>query len=106
MRTIISPLLLSLARTQLRRAPAVPAPLALGAGLVVGAGLVFLIQRRRRHDQAEAAVEERGPVTQAVVPTNPSDAPIGAPGRNLDDRLDEALEESFPASDPVSVHIE
>lgn len=32
----------------------------------------------------------------------PADAPIGPPGRNAEDRLDEALQETFPASDPIS----
>lgn len=51
---------------------------------------------RRRHP----------PVTQAVVTVNPADAPIGPPGRNAEDRLDEALQETFPASDPISTRIE
>jgi hypothetical protein len=46
------------------------------------------------------------PVTQATVPVNPADTPIGKPGENLEERLDEAIQESFPASDPVSTHIE
>lgn len=46
------------------------------------------------------------PMTPATSGANPADAPIGPPGDNEDDRLDEALEESFPASDPVSVRIE
>jgi len=46
------------------------------------------------------------PMTPATSGVNPADAPIGPPGDNEDDRLDEALEESFPASDPVSVRIE
>lgn len=37
---------------------------------------------------------------------NPADTPIGPPGRNADDRLDEALQETFPASDPISTRIE
>lgn len=36
----------------------------------------------------------------------PADAPIGPPGRNAEDRLDEALQETFPASDPISTRIE
>jgi hypothetical protein len=46
------------------------------------------------------------PVTQAVVPVNPADAPIGPPGQNEEDRLDEAIQETFPASDPISTRIE
>ena len=66
-------------------------------------------QRRRRHhhtDEAIAAVSDHGPVTQATVPATPADAPIGPPGQNQEERLDEALQESFPSSDPVSIHIE
>jgi hypothetical protein len=99
----------ALARARFRRLPSVPAPLALGAGLAVGAGLVLLLQRRRRHhhtDEAIAAVSDHGPVTQATVPATPADAPIGPPGQNQEERLDEALQESFPSSDPVSIHIE
>ena len=100
---------LSLARSRFRQVPGVPAPLALAAGLVAGAGLVLLLQRRRTDHHTEdaiAAVGDHDPVTQATVPTTPADAPIGPPGQNLEQRLDEGLQESFPASDPVSVHIE
>jgi hypothetical protein len=45
-----------------------------------------------------------GPVTQSTVLT--PHIPIGTPGENEEDRLDEAIDESFPASDPVSVRIE
>jgi hypothetical protein len=76
--------------------------LALGAGIALGIGLVLWNQRRR----AAARMAARGPVTQATATTSPADAPIGPAGANLEQRLDEALEESFPASDPVSVHIE
>jgi hypothetical protein len=72
-------------------------------GFAAGLGAIFYIRRRRRH---AAAIRDRAPVTQATVPTQPADAPIGAPGRNEEDRLDEAIQESFPASDPVSIHIE
>ncbi len=46
------------------------------------------------------------PITQAVVPKTPADAPIGPPGENADSRLDEAIEETFPASDPISIQID
>jgi hypothetical protein len=48
----------------------------------------------------------RPPVTQSVVPLSAADSPIGPPGQNEDDRLDEAIQETFPASDPISTHIE
>jgi hypothetical protein len=41
-----------------------------------------------------------------MVPVNPADRPLGRPGRNDQQRLDEALEETFPASDPISTRIE
>jgi hypothetical protein len=46
------------------------------------------------------------PVTPSTTPVAPADAAIGPPGENEEDRLDEANQESFPASDPVSIHIE
>jgi hypothetical protein len=46
------------------------------------------------------------PVTQAVVPVSAADTPIGPPGENEEDRLDEAIQETFPASDPIATHIE
>jgi hypothetical protein len=48
----------------------------------------------------------RPPVTQAVVPVSAADSPIGPPGENQEDRLDEAIQETFPASDPISTSIE
>ncbi len=47
----------------------------------------------------------RPPVTQAVAGT-PAARDLGEPGRNTERRLDEAVEETFPASDPIAVHIE
>jgi hypothetical protein len=45
-------------------------------------------------------------VTQATVAVNPADTHMGEAGRNEEERLDEAPQESFPTSDPVSVRIE
>jgi hypothetical protein len=65
-----------------------------------GALAACLFLRSRRPGAAPArALSRRVPVT-------PADAPLGEPGRNQDLRLDEALKETFPASDPVSIHIE
>jgi hypothetical protein len=49
---------------------------------------------------------ERPPMTQASVPASAADTPIGPPGADVEDRLDEALKETFPASDPVAIQIE
>ena len=73
------------------------------AGAATAAGLVILWSRRRACAKQHAT---RGPMTQATVPVQPADMPMGVPGRNEEERLDEALHESFPGSDPVSVHIE
>ena len=48
----------------------------------------------------------RPPITQALVPVTPADTPLGTPGRNMEERLDEAIQETFPASDPIAVRIE
>lgn len=63
------------------------------------------------HRAMPAALESgaapvRGPVTQAVVPVSPADSDLGEPGRNLEQRLDEAIQETFPASDPIAVRVE
>jgi hypothetical protein len=49
--------------------------------------------------------KERGPMTPASSPVYP-DHPLGPAGRNEEDRLDEALDESFPTSDPPATRIE
>jgi len=68
--------------------------------LAAGYAVARMLRGARAHRLA------RGPVTQAIVPVNPAATPIGPPGRNLEQRLDEAVEETFPASDPIAVHIE
>jgi hypothetical protein len=55
----------------------------------------------------DAPAQERSrAVAQTRVPVQPADLDLGEPGRNTEQRLDEALEETFPGSDPISVHIE
>ena len=49
---------------------------------------------------------EPPPITRASVPAGAADTPIGPPGADVEDRLDEALKETFPASDPVAIQIE
>jgi hypothetical protein len=46
------------------------------------------------------------PVTPSEPAPQPADRDLGEPGRNEEERLDEALEETMPGSDPISVHIE
>lgn len=51
------------------------------------------------------AAKPHPPMTQATVPTNPADHDLGTPGQNQEARLDESLEETFPASDPPSSQV-
>jgi hypothetical protein len=48
----------------------------------------------------------RPAITQSLVPLAPAAVPLGPPGSNLERRLDEALLETYPASDPVSICVE
>ena len=81
---------------------------ALAAAIVAGAWVVRRAARsRRRPTGARRALSLRpGPVTQSLVTVNPADTPLGEPGRNQEQRLDEALQETFPGSDPISTRIE
>jgi hypothetical protein len=84
------------------RRPAAYVALA-SAVAVVGA---MLLARRRCARRARRRRLRPGPVTQSLVSVNAADAPLGAPGCNTELRLDEAIQETFPASDPIAVHIE
>lgn len=68
-------------------------------GLVLGAVAAVLVYRRRSRALVTPWRERR------ALPS-PRRDDLGEPGRNTDARLDEAIEESFPASDPVSIRIE
>lgn len=46
-----------------------------------------------------------GPTTPSIPTKQPSDAPLGEPGKNEEERLDEALQETMTTSDPVSIKI-
>jgi hypothetical protein len=74
----------------------------LGAGLAAGAGLLLL----NRYRNGSRSIRSPAPITQAIVSHSPADMPLGEPGDNESERLDEAIHETFPASDPVSVRIE
>ena len=69
------------------------------AGLALGLAAGVVIWRRGGRSLIPALNKKR-----ALPAPNPAD--LGEPGRNTDKRLDEAIEESFPASDPVSIRIE
>ena len=78
------------------------------AGLALAA---LLVRRARRTPDAAAtrrALTRRGPgpATQSLVPVSPADADMGEAGRNDEERLEEALQETFPGSDPISTRIE
>lgn len=45
------------------------------------------------------------PTTPSTGRVHAADAMIGEPGRNEEDRLDEALQETMPTSDPISIKI-
>ncbi len=62
-------------------------------------------KKRSKHPAKPKSEQQRGPMTPASAPVYP-DRPLGPPGHNEEDRLDEALEESFPTSDPPSTRIE
>jgi hypothetical protein len=76
------------------------------AGAAIGAlagGAVGLVRRRVA---GRRQLPPHGPVTQSLVPLSPADTVIGPPGANVEQRLDEAIQETYPASDPISVRIE
>jgi hypothetical protein len=73
-----------------------------------GAWVVRRVARSRRRSAPplRALTRRPGPTTPSLVAINPADALLGEPGRNQELRLEEALQETFPASDPISTGIE
>jgi hypothetical protein len=86
----------------LRRASP-PARAALGLGTLSAAW--YLLWREGAMGACPPG-ELQPPITQSTITTAPADMDLGAPGHNLEARLDEGIHETFPASDPVSIHIE
>ena len=64
---------------------------------------------RRQKTEADAVVDleefllSASPIVNAVLAPAPEPAPSDPPPLDLDERLDEALRETFPASDPIAV---
>ena len=61
-------------------------------------------KKRRATSSSPKKRPRPGPMTPATAPY--PEHPIGPAGRNEQDRLDEALEESFPTSDSPTTRIE
>jgi hypothetical protein len=82
--------------------------MAVAVVIFAGAWVVRRVARNRRRSVAplRALTRRPGPVTASLGTINPADSPLGVPGRNEELRLDEALQETFPASDPISTGIE
>jgi hypothetical protein len=82
--------------------------MAVAVVVFAGAWVVRRVARSRRRPVAplRALSRRRGAATPSLVAINPADSPMGEPGRNQELRLDEALQETFPASDPISTGIE
>jgi hypothetical protein len=73
----------------------------------VAAGIIAMLRRGRARATGSARAAATGiPVTPSTGSVNPADSPMGRAGENAEQRLDEGIQETFPASDPVSVKIE
>jgi len=86
-----------------RRRRIAPTALATLGGLAAST-LTWAVMRKLRQRRLENPLGEKE-ITGAH-PIQPADTDLGEPGRNTEARLDEALQESFPSSDPVSIRIE
>jgi hypothetical protein len=81
----------------------------IGAALLgLAIGIAYELGRKagRAGSVGSSTPPVKNPITQSQVPINPADAHLGEPGRNTEQRLDEAVQETFPASDPISLKIE
>ena len=76
---------------------------ALGRNVLIGVALGLAAGVLIWHKRNRALVTPSNG-NRALPGPNPHD--LGEPGANTEKRLDSAIEESFPASDPVSIRIE
>jgi len=85
-----------------------PGALLFLVAVAAGTLAAWRLLRGRYCGAPERALSRRlpGQTTRSIVSVTPAGAPLGEPGHNDDLRLDEALKETFPASDPISIHIE
>jgi len=74
----------------------------LGAGLL-GYGVARMLRRRGNRAGRPRA---RPPMRPATALLEPADSGISEPRRKVEQRLDEALRQTFPASDPIAVTVE
>jgi hypothetical protein len=85
------------------------------AGAIVGAATAIavteILKRRANRDVVHSRGNPQlngdgpGPTTPSTSKRHAAEADMGTPGRNEEERLDEALQESFPTSDPVSIQV-
>jgi len=84
------------------------AVLVLLAAVAMGVALAARrrLRNRPRSGRQRALSRRPGPTTQSLVTVTPADMSLGEPGHNTELRLDEALQETFPGSDPIATQIE
>jgi ribosomal protein S12 methylthiotransferase accessory factor YcaO len=86
---------------------------AFAAGALVGAAAAVAITELLKRRAKQVAVHSHpmlngdgpGPTTPSTSKHHAADSHMGTPGHNEEERLDEALKESFPTSDPVSIQV-
>lgn len=101
-------------RTPFRRSSsASPRGVAFFVGTLLGAATAIAVNEvmKRRTPGVRARLKAHldgdgpGPMTPATIKDHAADSHMGTPGDNEEERLDEALQESFPTSDPVSIKV-
>ena len=88
---------------QLLRSASPRTRLFVAGSTLAGAGMLLWQQQNASMCDSSAFP---GSMTQSNVTASPADMDLGVPGQNEEERLDEAILETFPASDPISLRIE